>query len=76
MLRPAGTHEIRWLAVLLVLISLALNRVLGLNPPPEGEQEPIAENILQVRAPGVSVALFSMSHLGSSVVFPADGTLA
>ena len=51
MLRPAGTHEIRWLAVLLVRISLALNRALGLNLPPPGEQEPIAENILQVRGP-------------------------
>ena len=49
MLLPASSNEVRWLAVVLVRISLALNRMLALNPPAPGEQEPVSENIVQVR---------------------------
>lgn len=48
MLRPPGSHEVRWLAVALVRASVALNRSLGLDPRAQNGQEPLEENVFQV----------------------------
>jgi len=47
MLRPAASNEIAWLAVVLVRLSMWINRALGLDRPPDEDAHP--DNIFQVR---------------------------
>ena len=48
MLRPAASNEIAWLAVVLVRLSMWINRALGLDRPPDEDAHP--DNIFQVGA--------------------------
>ncbi len=67
MLRPAASTEVAWLAVVLVRLSMWINRALGLDRPPDEDAHP--DNIFQVRTVQRPVScracrLFSCKSIG------------
>ena len=55
MLRPAASNEIAWLAVVLVRLSMWINRAVGLDRPADEDAQP--DNVFQVTVAVVAPCL-------------------